>query len=78
MVALPVVIFSSLPTAYSFFFGSSLVYVPNIPLVVFSLILPYISLLLYLAFFSPGLPILLLVTLVTVELYIFPSFISNF
>ena len=78
ILALPVLISLSFATVYSFLLGISPVYVPNIPLLVFSNTLPNILELSYLAFFSPGLPILLRVTPVTVELYILPSFISSF
>ena len=63
-------------TLYSFFSGSFSSYIPNIPLLVFSLILPMVSSL-NTAFFSPGFPFLLGSIFVTVELYIFPSFTSN-
>ena len=54
-------------TLYSLFSFISSVYIPNIPLWVFSLTEPYIVLESFLAFFSPGLPSVDLIIPVTSE-----------
>ena len=78
MYASPVFISSNLATSIVFLFGNSFIYFPNIPLVVFSVIVPILLSYEILAFLLPTYPSLLFLIVVTLLVNKSPSLISTF